>query len=308
MSLSEKASRTRLPLLLLSVLLAAHAGCSSGAKRAPMSYRADMTFGAQAERVVLVSFDGLRADLVSEELTPQIHSLQSAGAFVPAAESVLPSITLVNHTSMLTGVGPAKHGVDWNSYIPEKGMVTVPTVFELAKQGGLTTAMVAGKEKFMHLNRPGTIDHLVIETGEPEAVAEVASALIRSKHPQLLFVHFRHPDTEGHAHGWVSREQLDAIRAADNALGWILATLEEQKLLESTQVLVTADHGGEGTGHQTGAAVERLIPWVAAGAGVPIRGVIAKHITTYDTAATAASALHLTVPPEWAWEGKAVFF
>ena len=53
--------------------------------------------------------------------------------------------------------------------------------------------------------------------------------------------------------------------------------------------------------------IDRHIPWIVAGAGVTVHGAITKTVNTYDTAATAAVSLGLTVPPEWGWEGIAVF-
>lgn len=291
----------------LAVLATQSLGCAAHTPRAPMSYRANMSFDGHAKHVLLVSFDGMRSDVVTPERTPQIHSLQEAGASATMALAVVPSITLVNHASMVTGVGPAKHHIDWNSYLPDRGPVTVPTVFELAKSAGFKTALVAGKEKFHHLDRPGTIDRLVIEEGSPQDVATAANQIIREQSPELLMVHFRHPDTEGHAHGWLSDQQLDAIKEADNALGWILATLNETGHLSDTQIIVTADHGGEGSGHGSDKEIDRHIPWVAAGAGVTVHGAIAKTVNTFDTAATAAVSLGLTVPAGWNWDGTAVF-
>jgi len=62
---------------------------------------------------------------------------------------------------MLTGLGPQAHQILWNNFLPEKGLVKVPTIFSIAKQHGLVTAMFVGKEKFKQLELPGSLDAFV---------------------------------------------------------------------------------------------------------------------------------------------------
>lgn len=270
----------------------------------PAVYNAHLEFQSETERVVLVSFDGLRPDAIAPAGALHLKSMQQFGAFA-MARSVMPSITLVNHATMISGVGPEIHKITWNSYIPELGTLSVPTIFDLAKKKGLRTAMVAGKEKFKHFDRPGTIDTLIIQEGTPLNVAQDAIEILKQKKPQLLFVHFRHPDSEGHDNGWMGDDQLDAIGESDQALGYILTELKAEGLLESTTVLATADHGGHERGHGTESDVDMTIPWIAIGAEVPVKEPLAAQITQYDTAATVADLLELEIPA--GWQGKSVF-
>src|SRR4051812_49973711 len=93
---------------------------------------------------------------------PTLLGMVNTGAATWKAQTVFPSITLVAHTSMLTGLQPAKHHISWNDWIPARGLVKVPTVFGLAKNYGYTTGLYAGKPKFRHLNVPGTLDKFEI--------------------------------------------------------------------------------------------------------------------------------------------------
>lgn len=293
------------PSVILSLAcFGASAACSKGGKVATV-YSLQSTFESQAERVVVVSFDGMRPDAMEKAETPHLHSMMAAGAHTAKAQAVFPSITLVNHTSMISGVGPAKHGVDWNTYAPEKGAIAVPTMFDLAKAKGLVTAMIAGKEKFRHLDRPGTIDHLRINEGDAASVAADAIAILKESRPQLMFVHFRHADSEGHDHGWMSDEQIEAIKEEDQALGMLLNALSALDMLDTTAVIATADHGGSEKTHGTTDPIHMTIPWIAVGAEIPVRGALTQSITTYDTAATAAEILGLDIPATW--DGANVF-
>ena len=74
----------------------------------------------QISKVVIISVDGLRPDLALRGHTPNIHALMNIGSFTLWARTTAESVTLPSHTSMLTGVSPVKHGIQWNSDLPLK--------------------------------------------------------------------------------------------------------------------------------------------------------------------------------------------
>ena len=223
-------------------------------------------------RVLLVSIDGLRPDLLLRAKAPVIRRLMEQGSFTMWARTTPAAVTLPSHASMLTGVSPGKHGIDWNSNLPLSSPIypAWPTLFEVARQRGLTTAMVAGKAKFSALARPGSLNWSFVPT-EPvisdKAVADTASLWIRRYAPRVLFVHLPEVDTAGHAKGWGSPAQLAAIAAADKWVGEILGSLRNRGVLDSTVVLITSDHGGAGRSHGPDDVRSREIPWIVSGPG-----------------------------------------
>ena len=112
----------------------------------------------RAEHVFIISLDGGKPAAIEQSKMPALEQLVAEGAHTWTATTIYPSITLPSHTSMLTGVGPEKHHILWNSWVPSRGLVTVPTVFSEAKRAGLTTAMFVGKEKFRHLVLTNSVD------------------------------------------------------------------------------------------------------------------------------------------------------
>jgi len=71
-------------------------------------------------RVVLVLFDGLRPDMVTPELMPNLTRFASGGTWFREARSVFPSMTRVATTSIATGAPPVVHGVVGNAfYFPQ---------------------------------------------------------------------------------------------------------------------------------------------------------------------------------------------
>jgi predicted AlkP superfamily pyrophosphatase or phosphodiesterase len=250
-----------------------------------------------ARRVLILSLDGLRADAVALSPMPNLMALMQAGAYTLNAQTIQPSATLPAHTSMLTGLCPAKHGVDWNDYLPERGYAKGPSLFDLAHAAGLETVMVVGKQKLVQVTDPASVDSFTYINDRDVVITQK----ILDNFPDnfgVLFIHFPTPDAMGHVYGWPSREYWDVLRQADKALASLLKALDDKGLRSETLIIVTADHGGHGMGHGTDLPVDMTIPWVVSGPGVK-PGELTVPVNTTDTAATAAWALGLSIPPNW---------
>ena len=235
---------------------------------------------------------------------PTLQRLLREGAGTWAARTVFPSITLVSHTSMLTGVLPAKHKINWNDWKPEKGVVGVPTVFAVAKKARKSTALFAGKEKFAHLYQPKTLNAFVIPEYSAKIVAETAAGYIRANKPNLCFIHFADSDGAGHSKGWGSPEQVRAFEEEDVALATVLEAINKAGISKRSAIILTADHGGHDKTHGTASDEDTLIPWIAFGAGIRKGITITGAVSTCDTAATALALLGLDIPADW--EGKPI--
>ncbi|MBX3166114.1 MAG: alkaline phosphatase family protein [Candidatus Eremiobacteraeota bacterium] len=110
-------------------------------------------FAVAEPRVVLISVDGLRPEfyLDSRWPAPCLQSLARQGAAARAVYSVFPSITYANHTSLVTGVSPNRHGIDCNvdfdwrtgptpGWNWEAERIQAPTLWELAGRRKISTA------------------------------------------------------------------------------------------------------------------------------------------------------------------------
>lgn len=260
------------------------------------------------QRVVIISEDGLRPDVLTPDLTPRHVELIREGTTAKLAETIPESDTLPSHASMLSGVGAAAHGLWWNSYQATRGFIHVPTIFSAAHARGLMTAMIVGKPKLRHIASPGTVDHFERPSYLCRGVAKRAAEYFTAEKPALLFVHFSDPDEYGHSHGWLSPEYLQAVRSSDACLSIVLAAIDNSGIADTTLVIVTADHGGHGKTHSDGHfAVDREIPWIVRGPGVQ-RGVILDGtVETVDTAATTLAALGLPALPHMRGASRLTF-
>lgn len=265
--------------------------------------------------VVIISVDGLRPDKALQANMPALRGMLRDGAYTFWARTTAMAITLPSHTSMLTGVTPAKHGIYWNDDLPFSQPVypKVPTVLEMATRVGCVTAMVAGKSKFSTLIQPGAITYTWVPSGtntkdDNDSVLVHAVRIIEENKPDLIFIHFPDCDTVGHAKGWGSAEYLAQVEKTDTQLAAVLAALDRAQLRASSIVILTADHGGQGLTHGPDDERSRNIPWIITGPGVrkgfDLTSFAALTVHTEDTCATACWLLGLPQQPYF--DGKPV--
>ena len=250
-----------------------------------------------ARRVLILSIDGFRPDAMPLAPMPFLMTLLEKSAYSLTAQTVYPSVTLVAHTSMLSGQCPAKHKVDWNDYIPENGYAQVTDLFDIAHAAGMQTVMYVGKEKLRQVTEPGSLDVFKFINDRDLVITEDIIQNFPADF-RLMFVHFPTPDFMGHEYGWLSPEQLSVLFRADQAIEKLVTELESRGLMEETLFIITADHGGHDTTHGYSLPEDMTIPWIATGAGIK-PAALNSNITTTDTAATAAFALNLPIPAEW---------
>jgi hypothetical protein len=90
-----------------------------------MYFRQNVFEGSQMEartRVLVVSFDGLRPDRVSRELTPNLWRLKQLGVTLSQHRTVYPSETRTGFPSLVTGATIGEHGLVGNKYV-DRSMV-----------------------------------------------------------------------------------------------------------------------------------------------------------------------------------------
>ena len=111
----------------------------------------------QPRHVVMISIDGLKPSTYATagpSRVPTLRRLAREGAYAHGVIGVLPTVTYPSHTTLITGVLPAIHGIYNNRILdPEETSnaswywyardVKVPTLPGVVKARGLTTAAVS---------------------------------------------------------------------------------------------------------------------------------------------------------------------
>src|SRR5213593_1923037 len=162
----------------------------------------------QPRRVVVVVWDGMRPDFVSEQNTPALWKLSREGVTFRNHHAVYPSATIVNGTALVTGVYPSKNAIIANHvYRPDidlnhaidveipavvkKGdelsggkYISVPTIAELVQRAGgrtvIATAKTVGLLLDRHIDRGRAENGVALFAGESrprDALASILAAL-----------------------------------------------------------------------------------------------------------------------------------
>ena len=111
-----------------------------------------------APLLVVISVDGLRPDYVTAAdahgaKVPQLRKFLHEGTYAQGVTGVIPTVTYPSHTTLMTGVWPAKHGIlanqtfdplqknheGWYWYAED---IRVPTLWDAAATAGRTTASI----------------------------------------------------------------------------------------------------------------------------------------------------------------------
>ena len=141
--------------------------------------------------VVLISIDGFPAWIWKDRtlVVPHLRQLAADGAQAEAMTVSNPSITWINHTTLVTGRSPQHHGVLYNGLLirgapgqppaieqwrDKADLVRVPTLYDLAFQAGLKTAEV----DWVAILNSGTISHEFLEV--PKAGGALERELVEA--------------------------------------------------------------------------------------------------------------------------------
>lgn len=113
---------------------------------------------AQTPSILMISVDGMRPDYVTHAdehglKLPTLRRIMQRGTYAEGVTGVFPTVTYPSHTTLVTGVWPAEHGIVNNQrFDPERRMggawywyedqIKVPTLWSAAHAAGLTTASI----------------------------------------------------------------------------------------------------------------------------------------------------------------------
>jgi len=238
------------------------------------------------QHVLLISVDGMRPDDVTAAdahhlSIPTLRSFIKNGTYADGIINSLPANTYPNHTTLVTGVSPAVHGIynnltfdplqqhpgEWYWYASS---VRVPTLWQAAKAAGLVTASVG----WPVTNGAKGIDYLITELSQSEEGGEIkaldgdvpaglrqrldvlhsikgddgdekkviwATEIISLYKPNFMTVHINNLDHIQHATGIFSSAANKTLEKIDGQLKTIIQA--ELAMDPAAKIVIVSDHG-----------------------------------------------------------------
>lgn len=273
--------------LVLTLVVPLLAGCGASPPEARPAPQLAQAAAITDTRVVAISLDGLNPKAITQlgrSRLPNIYRMLAEGAgTLNARAQVEQTVTLPNHTSMVTGrridAAHGGHGVTWNTdragtTVQQAAGHDVSSVFRVVHAAGGRTSLYSTKTKFSLFTRswPGGVDRTVIREEDDTTLTTLFRQDLLANKRSFAFLHLGLADQVGHARGWMSTAYLNAVVRLDTLVGQVLATIRgTTRLRTTTFVVLTADHGGTPgtTGHDVATRYDNYrIPFVVWGRGV----------------------------------------
>ena len=276
----------------------------------------------RAKRVVLISLDGICVAGFRQAKTPHLDTLLSEGVLSTETRVVMPSVTLPNWTSHLTGSGPEQHGVANNAWTVDKYKLPAiekdvdgyyPSVFSVLKQA-IPQAKTAFYYNWGPLINPYNRQYLdEISYLEKDAYIEnyekAFNFLVENREtPTLVFLYSVHTDHAGHKYKWMSSEYIRSIEEADVEIGKFLDKMKQEGLYEDTHFMFLTDHGGIEYGHGGLSTDEMIVPWGITGPKIKKKMKMDEPNNTVNTASVILHLFRVDQPAGWTGEvPKSIF-
>ena len=240
--------------LTLSLLLAGCGGTPVRDAGAPAS-------DADPRTVVLVSIDGLPAQLLGTGALPTLDALARDGTHAAWMNPSYPTHTFPNHYTLVTGLRPDHHGIVHNamddpaighfvskedSALDSRWWGGEPIWTTYQRQGGIAATMFwPGSEVRSGERRPRYFRHFDNAVSADERVDQVLDwlDLPAAERPHLLLTYLNDFDVASHAAGMHSDEATQALKRIDDALARLRRGLASRALDERVDLIVVSDHG-----------------------------------------------------------------
>lgn len=245
----------------LSVLLAAGLVVAAGCAPAPRPGGPSAP-GPPSGPLVLVSFDGFRADYLDRFSPPRLIDYFAGGVRAEALIPIFPSKTFPNHWTIVTGLYAEDHGIVANRMVDER----TGDRFAMGDPSEFESRWWGGEPIWVTAERQGRVAATMFWPGSTVPIGGVLPTYYReyehklpndrriaqvmewldlppARRPSLVTLYFADVDDAGHYQGPDSPETEQAVRAVDEAFGLLIDGLAARGLLAGATVVVVSDHG-----------------------------------------------------------------
>ena len=213
--------------------------------------------------VLLISFDGFRADYLEWFDTPNMDRFFKNGVRAKGLIPVFVSKTFPNHYSIATGMYAENHGLIGNQFydaelddnytLSDRSKVQDPKfyggepIWVTAEKQGLKTASYfwVGTEApigGIYPSKWKEYEHNFPFEARIDSIVSWFSLPI-NKRPRFCSLYFHEPDWTGHETGPRSQETEAVVSHLDSLFGDLISKLEQLPISNNLNIIAVADHG-----------------------------------------------------------------
>lgn len=227
-------------------------------------------------KVLLISFDGFRYDLLNKTMVPNIyHWAQRSTWFVNGSRSQFMTMTAPNHLSIVTGLYEENHGVTGNIFYVDKEKIIDYYGTKEAQDRShdlLKSPILQGDPIWLTNERAGSgrrssvyfwpfcEAYFPFSPHQPKfcspwkeygtkatwmvEVDNIADELSREENPtNFIAWYVDQPDAVLHKKGFFTGDFAKVLKDLDFLWNYLLAKFEEKGLMDKVNIILTADHG-----------------------------------------------------------------
>ncbi|KAG2468414.1 bis(5'-adenosyl)-triphosphatase enpp4 [Polypterus senegalus] len=209
--------------------------------------------------LLLISFDGFRADYLKQYKFPNLQKFFSDGVLVEQIKNIFITKTFPNHYSIVTGLYAESHGVLANNmYDPTVNKtVSLPSSFDpfwwndatpiwvsLQQKGFKTAAaMWPGTDVKIH-NMTSTYHMHYNKLMTFQERVDNVTKLLSDGTVKFAALYYEEPDHSGHTYGPDNTtEMAKVLKQVDDNIGYLIEKLNETNLWSTINTIITSDHG-----------------------------------------------------------------
>lgn len=229
--------------------------------------------------VLMISFDGFRADYIDWYDTPNFDRLAKEGVKAKGMKPVFVSKTFPNHYSLATGMYIENHGLVGNyfydpildeeytirdrSKVEDGRFYGGEPIWVTAEKQGVSTASYfwVGTEAAIDGIQPSIwkrYDHHFPFHARIDSVKKWFQQP-KENRPRLVMLYFHEPDDTGHRYGPKSPELKAVVDSMDTIMGEILDTMSHLDIFPQLNILAVSDHGMVSTSEDRTINLEKYV-------------------------------------------------
>lgn len=213
-------------------------------------------------KLLLVSFDGFRADYLQKYEFPHLQNFVEDGVLVEHVNNVFITKTFPNHYSIVTGLYEENHGIVANSMFDAATnkhfsdaedkdsswwdeAVPIWVTNQLQENRSSAAAMWPGTDVFIHNTTPSYFMNYNSSVSFEERLNNITMWLSNSSPPvTFATLYWEEPDASGHRYGPEDKENMfRVLKGIDDLIGDLVHKLKMLGLWENLNVIITSDHG-----------------------------------------------------------------